>query len=316
MSTGVNLLHTINDASLESPFKYDEIVMAEHRKGRKRLFRLTVGGQFASPLGIIPYAQIVGTNERSTSFTSHQVLFYRPTLEDYILHMKRGPTVTYPKDAAAMVTMMDIGCGSKVLESGSGSGGLTLFLSRAVGNEGRIDSYEVRSGHLEIARKNVQAWKGSWNVNHLQTWPDNIYFFHQDVIKALTMPTDVFDAVALDLQDLSDVLPFVLKVLRIGRPVVAYLPNITQVITTLQRIKQQSLPFSLDRVVEVYHKLWHIAPSKTLNFSSGATHSESNAKKNDYDYYLARPSHAQHPHTGIENVFINPLILLNFISEY
>ena len=112
-------------------FKYNEIVLAEHRKGKKRLFQLTTNGQFPSPQGIIPHAEIVGTAERSACFSPHQMLFYRPTLEDYVLHMKRGPAITYPKDAAAMMMMMDIGCGSKVLESGTGTGGLTLFLSRA-----------------------------------------------------------------------------------------------------------------------------------------------------------------------------------------
>lgn len=112
-------------------FKYNEIVLAEHRKGKKRLFQLTTGGQFPSPQGIIPHVEIVGTAERSANFGPHQMLFYRPTLEDYVLHMKRGPAITYPKDAAAMMMMMDIGCGSKVLESGTGTGGLALFLSRA-----------------------------------------------------------------------------------------------------------------------------------------------------------------------------------------
>jgi len=45
--------------------------------------------------------------------------------------MKRIAAPTYPKQAHAMVAMMDVAEGNKVLEAGSGSGGLTLFLSRS-----------------------------------------------------------------------------------------------------------------------------------------------------------------------------------------
>lgn len=45
--------------------------------------------------------------------------------------MPRGPAPSYPKDVVALINMMDVGAGSRVLEAGSGSGGMTLYLSRA-----------------------------------------------------------------------------------------------------------------------------------------------------------------------------------------
>lgn len=72
---------------------------------------------------------------------------------------------------------------------------ILLMHSIVVGREGHVDSYELRSDHLKIARKNVELWKQSWNVNHSQTWPDNIYFFHQNIMKAPPLLTDEYDAV-------------------------------------------------------------------------------------------------------------------------
>lgn len=57
----------------------------------------------------------------------------RPSLEEYVLLMRRGPAIAYPKDIWAIIGLLDIGPGSRVMEAGSGSGALTLHLSRLGG---------------------------------------------------------------------------------------------------------------------------------------------------------------------------------------
>lgn len=99
-------LHTIHVSS--STFLCGEQLIAIDRKGRKRLFE---------------FKEELSSNEPK--------VVRRPTLNEYVLLMKRTATPTYPKDIAAMMNMMDIEVGSKVIEAGSGSGALTLYLSRA-----------------------------------------------------------------------------------------------------------------------------------------------------------------------------------------
>ena len=85
-----------------------------------------------------------------------RLLAFRPTLADYILKMKRGAQVVYPKDIGLILVYADI-----VVRVRSWSkqerdpGSLTLALSRAVGEQGRVISYEVRQDHLDQAVENV-----------------------------------------------------------------------------------------------------------------------------------------------------------------
>ena len=54
----------------------------------------------------------------------------RPSLEEYTLLMSRSATPSYCSVVYAALCMMDIGSGSKVVEAGTGSGAMTLHLSR------------------------------------------------------------------------------------------------------------------------------------------------------------------------------------------
>ena len=93
--------------------------------------RLEIGVHLSSN-DFVSFSTIVGLEPGSFARSKRGKLIFlqRPSLEEYVLHMARGPTPMYPKDAAACLTMMDVGNGHRVLECGTGSGALTLFLSR------------------------------------------------------------------------------------------------------------------------------------------------------------------------------------------
>jgi tRNA (adenine57-N1/adenine58-N1)-methyltransferase len=62
----------------------------------------------------------------------------------------------YPKDISYALLKLNVRPGSRVVEAGTGSGGLTLALARALGAEGRLYSYEVRPDVLRLAQKNLE----------------------------------------------------------------------------------------------------------------------------------------------------------------
>lgn len=87
----------------ESLLSFGELLVAEYSsKGRrdfKKMFQLQSGQYLQSCWGVIRHNDIVGQHAGQFLNTNRGVpiLIYRPSLEDYVLLMKRGPAITYPK---------------------------------------------------------------------------------------------------------------------------------------------------------------------------------------------------------------------------
>nr|DBA27350.1 TPA: hypothetical protein GDO54_011509 [Pyxicephalus adspersus] len=135
------------------PFRPGDLLLAEYRVKYhsmfKKMFFLKQHGKFISNWGAIDNQDIVGKlpGQKLKTSTGHKLMLRRPSLEEYVKFMKRGPNIAYPKDMTAMMMVMDISPGDVVLEAGSGSGAFSLFLSRAVGSDGCVYSFDVRADH-------------------------------------------------------------------------------------------------------------------------------------------------------------------------
>ena len=116
-----------------STFKYGEQLISVDQKNRKKLFKLSINGTFENNLGRISHEDIEGHSPNETFRTLNQspMIIRRPQLDEFIVLTKRRATIMYPKDIWTVIGMMDIGYGSTVIEAGTGSGALTLYLSRA-----------------------------------------------------------------------------------------------------------------------------------------------------------------------------------------
>lgn len=67
----------------------------------------------------------------------------------------RTAQIIQPWDAAAIIQYTDIGPGSKVLESGAGSGALSATILRSIGPNGKLTTVELDRKNIENARNNV-----------------------------------------------------------------------------------------------------------------------------------------------------------------
>jgi len=165
-----------------------------------------------------------------------------------VMSMPRGAQVIYPKDAAQIVQEGDVFPGATVLEAGAGSGALTCSLLRAVGENGRVISYEVREDHLEYAERNVDTFFGERPANWTTVLGDLADY---DVEKYGRV-----DRVVLDMLAPWDVLETVKKALVPGGVLIVYVATTTQLSRVVEAMREQTCwtePRSWESMVRGWH---------------------------------------------------------------
>ncbi len=143
-------------------FAPGEQVQLTDEKGRSHRLVLTPGRTFHTHRGSIAHDDLIGVDEGSVVRASGGMSYIalRPLLADYTVSMSRGATVVYPKDAAQIVGLADIYPGARVLEAGAGSGALSCWMLRAIGDDGQLVSYERRDDFASVAQANVEGYFG------------------------------------------------------------------------------------------------------------------------------------------------------------
>ena len=235
-------------------------------RSNKNTITLKQDGVFHSHRGQLAHNEMIGNHEgiiiNSDRAVSYQVL--RPALDDYVLSMPRGAAVVYPKDAARIVGLADIGEGSRVLEAGVGSGALTCSLLRSAGTSGSVVSIERREEFAEIAVENICRWFGgfpnSWNL-HIADLPE------------WEPTTGQFDSVVLDMLAPWECIGVVEQALRPGGALVVYVATTTQLSRVVETIRVRG-KWTEPRAEESLLRTWHL------------------------DGLSVRPDHKMNGHTG------------------
>jgi tRNA (adenine57-N1/adenine58-N1)-methyltransferase catalytic subunit len=205
----------------DAPLAEGELVVLTDRRGRRYLVDLEAGGEWHSHAGLVAHDDLIGAVEGTAVRTNRnmEVVVLRPTREDFVLKMKRGAQVVYPKDQAMIVAEADVRPGCTVVEAGAGSGALTMALLAAVGPTGRVVSFERREDHARVARRNVARFLGGT--------PDNWELVDGDVVAGLA---DLrAHRVILDLLEPWAVAGAVADALAPGGIVLSYTPTVPQV---------------------------------------------------------------------------------------
>ncbi len=153
----------------------------------------------------------------------------RPSIRDLLSMIERKAQIIIPKDSFLIPLHLDIGCGSRVLEAGVGSGALALVLLRSVAPEGRVFSCELRTDHAEVARRNVamSGMDGCWEIR---------------IGDVCGMPLpEGLDAAVLDMPNPWDALPNVVNALRVGGHLCCYVPNANQLEQVVRGMRERGL---------------------------------------------------------------------------
>ncbi len=234
-------------------FQENSLVIVIDTKKRKYIFELKKDGVFHYHRGQIKHNDIIGKSEGCIIYSSknERLLVLKPTLADYILFkLKRGGQIIYPKDIGQILVLGDVFEGAKVFECGTGSGALTLFLLRAVGEKGKVVSCDNRDDMLKIAKKNIEDYYKK-PIEEIK----NIKLLNFDFKQQL--PEDIFDRVIIDIPDPWTVLVNVYKILDFSGLAIFWLPTVLQVFTLIDTIEKEfSDKFILQDIYETLQREW------------------------------------------------------------
>ncbi len=223
----------------------DRVLLVD-RKGRRYLITLSEGGQFHCHSGIVEHDELIGSPDGSQvkSNRGSSFLVFEPSLSDYILEMPRGAQVIYPKDLGAILLFADVCPGDRILESGIGSGALSMTLLRA---GARIIGYEIRDDFATRAQENVEVLLGESVLSRYEIKIRDIYKGIDEVD---------LDRVILDLPEPWRVVSHAAVAMRSGGIILAYTPSIVQAANFREALSANG--FGSAETVEVMNRTWHI----------------------------------------------------------
>ncbi len=128
------------------------------RDQKTSVIRLEPGAQFHTHRGKIAHDDLIGVQwgTQVSTHLGHPLMLLRPSTDDIVRNLERSTQIVYPKDSGYILMKLSIAPGCRVVEAGTGSGGLTLVLANAVRPTGRVISYDLQSDRQELARRNLE----------------------------------------------------------------------------------------------------------------------------------------------------------------
>lgn len=234
------------------PFQPGDRVQLTDAKRRHFTIVLAPGGAFHTHKGEIAHDDVIGLPEGSVvkSSLGADYLCFRHLMVDHVLSMPRGAAVIYPKDTAQILVEGDIFPGARVLEAGAGSGALSTALLRAIGDHGRLISYEIREDHLEFAENNVDEFFGARPA----TWDPRLGDLTEVTVDDLDGPVD---RVILDMLEPWECLKTVRDVLIPGGVFMTYVATVPQLMKVMEGIRELQC-FTEPRAWESLVREWKV----------------------------------------------------------
>lgn len=207
---------------------------------------------FHSNRGIIQYDDLIGRpfGIRVESHSGAIFQIHKPTQTDIQIAMGRNTQIIYPKDAGVILIEAGIVSGSRVVESGTGSGALTGILARAVGNSGHVYTYEIREDMYKGAEKNLKKYG----------LIDNVTMHNKDILDGIE--EENIDAVVLDLATPWELVGEVHRVLKPSHVFVSYSPTIEQSMKTCKALGDTG-NWGMIKTIEVLQREIMVREGKT-----------------------------------------------------
>jgi tRNA (adenine57-N1/adenine58-N1)-methyltransferase len=118
---------------------------------------LKIGARVQTHQGTIMHDDLIGQplGRMVQSHLGRDFLVLPPSTHDLIREAERTTQIMFPKDIGYLLLRLNIHPGVRVIEAGTGSGGLMIALAQAVQGHGEVYSYERRADIQQVARANL-----------------------------------------------------------------------------------------------------------------------------------------------------------------
>jgi tRNA (adenine57-N1/adenine58-N1)-methyltransferase len=214
------------------------------------IINLQAGAKLETHRGILLHDELIGVPWGTQVFSHIGAPFFllQPSLADLLTNITRTTQILYPKDIGFILVTMGVGPGQKVVEAGTGSGSMTTALAYAVGNDGRVISYEVKQDVQNLAQKNLTRYGLASRVE-----------FKLRDIQEGSDETDA-DSFFLDVPNPYDYIAQVRAALKPGGFLCCLIPTFNQVEKTLFALRYGKFAF-ID-VCEILLRYYKPEPSR------------------------------------------------------
>lgn len=207
----------------------DSYVLVYRDRRRRWLVRPKDTPKLHTHLGILDVSALVGQEFGVTVTTTmgDELVILEPTIEDLVMKLARSTQVIYPKDLGLIMVKLGVHAGSRVIETGTGSGATTALMAYLVQPTGMVYTYDINPEFQDVARKNIERLGLSTFVT----------FKVGD--SRLGFDEGGFDAGVLDVGDPWEVVPSMKKALRPSAPMAAITPTTNQAEKLVAKMKEE-----------------------------------------------------------------------------
>lgn len=196
---------------------------------RKWLIRPRDTPKLHTHLGILDVSALVGKEYGVgvTTTLGDELIVLKPTIEDLIMKLARRTQVIYPKDLGIMMVRLGVHSGSRVVETGTGSGATTALLAYLAQPAGMVYTYDINPEFQAVAKKNIERLGLGQQVT----------FKVRDA--RLGFDEGEMDAGIIDVGDPWEIVPSMKKALRPSAPIAAITPTTNQAERLVARMKEE-----------------------------------------------------------------------------
>ena len=195
--------------------------------------------KFSCEFGYADLRKLVGKKfGTKVTIGKEEFTVVRPIVLDFQKKAHRGPQIILPKDAGLIMSVTGCGPGWNVVDAGSGSGFLTMFLANIGCN---VYGYEKSKEFYNIAKKNVD-----------KVGFKNVSLKNADITRGIKEKN--LDMITLDMKDPYKVVKHASGALKPGGWLAVYSMHVEEMSRVVREIKKYD--FVDIKMLECLHREW------------------------------------------------------------